>query len=302
MAVSASAFFHPWAAADMTPQLPNIIADVAEPGKHPDGTPYSRISLENTVKIAEQLQLPRRDIEITALAHNVFPERYIRNMHSLSAEDQIKLLQSHVAIVGLGGLGGTVAEALARIGVGTMTLIDGDVFEESNLNRQILSDENNLGCSKADSAAQRIQDINPSITTCPHSKYLDAGNAVDLLTGADVAIDCLDTIAARFLLETASKSLKIPLVSAAVGGFAGQLTTIFPEDKGLELVYGPAQSVFSARGAEIRLGNLAFTVSTLASLEAAEVSHILLRKDSELRNHLLIIDLLDYSFERIRLI
>ena len=286
----------------MTTRIQDIIAHVAEHGEHPDGTPYARISLENTARIAEQLGMQRREIEITALAHNVFPERYIRNIHALSAEDQIKLLKSHVAIVGLGGLGGIVAETLARIGVGTMTLIDGDVFEESNLNRQVISAENNLGCSKTDSAAQRIQGINSSITTHLHSKNMDAGNAVDLLTGAELAIDCLDTITARFLLETASKSLKIPLVSAAVGGVAGQLTTIFPEDKGLELIYGPAENVLSAHGAEIRLGNLAFTVSTIAALEAAEVVHILLRKDSALRNHLLIIDLQDYSFERIRLI
>jgi len=117
-----------------------------------------------------------------------------------------------------------------------------------------------------------------------------------------VAIDCLDSIATRFDLETASKALRIPLVSAAVGGYAGQLTTIFPEDRGMELIYGPLESISVTRGAEVKLGNLSFTVSTIASLESAEVVNILLNKTSNLRNRLLIMDLQDYSFERIRLI
>jgi len=279
-----------------------IITGLSFSKQHPDGTTYNSISLQDTAKLADRFQVPQKDIEILALKNNVLPERYTRNMNSLSASDQAKLLQSRVAIVGLGGLGGTVAETLARIGVGTITLIDGDVFEESNLNRQLVSSEKNLSHIKVEAAAQRIRDINSSIMVYSHHQKLDPENAVELLTNVDVAVDCLDSITTRFELETVSKALGIPMVSAAVGGYAGQLTTIFPEDRGLELIYGPLESISVTRGAEVKLGNLSFTVSTIASLESAEVVNILLNKTSNLRNRLLIMDLQDYSFERIRLI
>jgi molybdopterin/thiamine biosynthesis adenylyltransferase len=282
--------------------LVEIITGLSLSKRHPDGTTYNSISLQDTAKLADQFHVPQKNIEILALKNEVLPERYTRNMNSLSASDQVKLLQSRVGIVGLGGLGGTVAETLARIGVGTMTLIDGDVFEESNLNRQLISCEKNLSLSKVEAAAQRIMDINSSIMVYSHLKKLGPENAGRLLADVDVAIDCLDSITTRFVLESASKTLGIPLVSAAVGGCTGQLTTIFPEDRGLELIYGPIESLSVTRGAEVKLGNLSFTVSTVASLESAEVINILLNKTSNLRNRLLIIDLQDYSFERIRLI
>ena len=131
---------------------------------------------------------------------------------------------------------------------------------------------------------------------------MDEENAVHLLEHADIAVDCLDNIQARFILEKAAKKAGIPMVSAAVAGFSGQITAIFPEDRGLELVYGPEQSLSAARGAETTLGNLAFTVSLMASLECAEVVKILLNKNSDLRNQLLIVDLKEPTFERIRLL
>ncbi len=300
--MSVSASFLRWEADDLEERIIEIITELSVLKQHPDGKTYSVISLQNTAQLADQFHMSKKEIEIIALKNNVLPERYTRNMNALSAFDQIKLLESRVAIVGLGGLGGTVAEILARIGVGTITLIDGDVFEESNLNRQLISSEKNLSQSKVEAAAQRIGDINSSIRVYHHPQKLVPENAAMLLADVDVAIDCLDTIAARFDLEAAAKALGIPLVSAAVGGYTGQLTTIFPEDRGLELVYGPVESISFIRGAEVTLGNLAFTVSTIASLESAEVVNILLKQTSNLRNHLLIIDLQDYTFERIRLI
>ena len=92
------------------------------------------------------------------------------------------------------------------------------------------------------------------------------------------------------------------MVSAAVAGFSGQITVIFPEDKGLELVYGPQESLSATRGAETTLGNLAFTVSLVASLECAEAVKILLGNDSDLRNRLLIVDLKEHTYEKIRLV
>jgi molybdopterin/thiamine biosynthesis adenylyltransferase len=274
---------------------------VSRDKSHPDGTRCRTISVGRISALAETHRMSEREIEIIALKDHIVPDRYIRNLHSLTTVNQRKLLESHVAIVGLGGLGGTVAETLARIGVGNLTLIDGDVFDESNLNRQLLSTQKNLLSSKAEAAALRLAAVNSSISVSAHAEELKRGNTASLLEGAEVAVDCLDTISARFLLESAAKNLRIPLVSAAVGGHFGQLTTIFPEDKGLEGIYGSPGAATADTGVEASLGNLSYTVSTVASLEAAEVVKLLLNESGNLRNHLLIIDLQDYTFERIRL-
>jgi len=268
----------------------------------PDGYKRSIISLLDTADIAQRSGRTRKEIDILALEHGIVPERYIRNMNALSIEDQITLLQSRVCIVGLGGLGGAVVEILARIGVGAMTVVDGDRFDESNLNRQALSSEQNLSQTKTAAALENILTINSSILIQDHTEKMDRENAARLLEHTDIAIDCLDNIQARFILERAAKNAGIPMVSAAVAGFSGQITSIFPEDKGLELIYGPQESLSAARGAETILGNLAFTVSLVASLECAEVVKILLNKNSDLRNQLLIIDLQEPAFERIRLL
>jgi molybdopterin/thiamine biosynthesis adenylyltransferase len=268
----------------------------------PDGSRRSIISLSETADIARRSGKTRKEIDILALKYDIVPERYIRNMKSLSIKEQITLLESRVCIVGLGGLGGAVVETLARIGVGAMTVVDCDTFDESNLNRQALSSEQNLSQAKTAAALEKILSINSSILIQGHTEKLDRENAVHLLEHADIAVDCLDNIHTRFILETAAKKTGIPMVSAAVAGFSGQITAIFPEDKGLERIYGPEKSLSATRGAETALGNLGFTVSLVASLECAEVVHILLNKNSNLRDRLLILDLKEHLFEQVRLV
>jgi molybdopterin/thiamine biosynthesis adenylyltransferase len=268
----------------------------------PDGSVRSVISLLDTADIARRSGRTRKEIDILALEHDIVPERYIRNMNSLSTDDQIRLLRSRVCIVGLGGLGGAVVETLARVGVGAMTVVDGDMFDESNLNRQALSSEQNLSQTKTAAALEKVLTINSSILIHDHTDIMDQENAAHLLERADIAIDCLDNIHTRFVLEKAAKNAGVPMVSAAVAGFSGQITVIFPEDRGLELVYGPWEGLSATRGAETTLGNLAFTVSLVASLECAEVVKILLSNDSDLRNRLLIVDLKEHTYEKIRLV
>ena len=103
----------------------------------------------NQRRLVERYGPDHKSVQLAALQHGVIPEVYARNQKRLSSEDQIKLLQSHVAVIGLGGLGGTVTEILARIGIGTLTLVDGDRFDDSNLNRQLLSSTEVLGKQKA---------------------------------------------------------------------------------------------------------------------------------------------------------
>ena len=294
--------FRRWGVDNLKQHLPEILLEASHLLTLPDGTNRNIISLLDTADIAQRSGRTRKEIDILALEQSIVPERYIRNMDALSMKDQITLLQSRVCIVGLGGLGGSVVETLARIGIGAMTVIDGDIFDESNLNRQVLSSEHNLSQTKTAAALEKILTVNSSILIQDHTEKMDEENAVHLLEHADIAVDCLDNIQARFILEKAAKKAGIPMVSAAVAGFSGQITAIFPEDRGLELVYGPEQSLSATRGAETTLGNLAFTVSLVASLECAEVVKILLNKNSDLRNQLLIVDLKEPTFEKIRLL
>ena len=284
---------------------PNPIIDMLLGAAHnqqqPDGRERSVLLLQDSADIAQRSGRTRKEIEILALEHDIIPERYLRNLNILSPEDQLRLLQSRACIVGLGGLGGTVMETLARLGVGALTLVDGDRFDESNLNRQILSSEYNLSQTKSTAAVERILTINSALYVQDHNDILNADNAAIILEQADIAVDCLDNVHSRFVLEKAAKEVGIPMVSAAVAGFSGQVLSIFPEDRGLELVYGPPESHSINKGAETTLGNLGCTVSLVASLECAEVVKILLKRDTDLRNQLLIIDLGDYTFERIRL-
>ena len=286
----------------MKRHLPEILRERSRLLTLPDGSNRSVISLTDTADIARQSGKTRKEIDILALEHAIVPQRYLRNLDALSMQNQIALLQSRACIVGLGGLGGTVVETLARLGIGAMTVIDGDSFDESNLNRQTLSSEQNLSHTKTAAALEKILTVNSSIQIRAHTENMDEENAVHLLENSDIAVDCLDNISARFVLERAAKKTGIPMVSAAVAGFFGQVTAIFPEDRGLELVYGPESSLSATRGAETGLGNLGFTVSLTASLECAEVVNILLNKNSDLRNQLLIIDLKEHTFERIRLV
>jgi molybdopterin/thiamine biosynthesis adenylyltransferase len=149
-----------------------------------------------------------------------------------------------------------------------------------------------MGKYKTEAAVKRIKEINPSIAVHRHDGYLDDKNSDALVRGSDVIVDCLDNIKTRFILENASKKAGSPLVSAAVAGLSGHITTIFPEDRGLKLIYGSSDDLKS-KGAEASLGCLSSSVSVLAAFETTEVIKIILNRGSLLRNKLLIIDLLD---------
>ena len=276
----------------MKTQIIEKLKEISRPKKYPDDTYHTSISLEDIPSLAKSFKVDSRKIEIIALEESIVPERYARNMKTFSPEDQANLLKSQVSIVGLGGLGGTVSEILARMGIGTLNLIDGDRFEASNLNRQFLSTYEMMGKYKTEAAVKRIKEINASIAVRRHDEYLDDKNSDALIRRSDVVVDCLDNITTRFILENASKKAGSPLVSAAVAGLSGHITTIFPEDQGLKLIYGRPDDLKS-KGAEASLGCLLSAVSVLAAFETAEVVKIILGRGPLLRNKLLIIDLLD---------
>ncbi len=229
-----------------------------------------------------------------------FKERYDRNYNTFSPEEQKTLGFSKVIVVGLGGLGGGVCEMLARVGVGHLTLIDGDTFEASNLNRQLLSEESLIGVSKAQAAKKRVNAINSEVCVTSLVEYLDESGLCNQINDADVVIDCLDSIETRFKLQDAAKKVSIPIVSGAIAGVAGQVTTIFPGDKGYELIYGEKR-IKQLKGVEERTGNISYCALFVAALQSSECIKILLNRGDILRNKLLIAELWSNTFEVIDL-
>lgn len=262
-----------------------------------DGTPCRTIAASQVIQVADESGLTGRMVEMAALRQQILPDRYLRNMKSLSTADQIRLLASTVCVVGLGGLGGLVTETLARMGIGRFLLVDGDRFEAHNLNRQLFSVTGSIGMPKAEAALARVKTINPGLDVTATVAYLTPDNADDLVASSDLVVDCLDNIKSRFTLESAAKRAGVPMVSAAIAGISGHVTTIFPDDPGLENIYGPEKQLQITKGAELQLGCLAPGVNLIASLECAEVLKILLQREKTLKNGLLAVDLADYTFD-----
>jgi len=228
------------------------------------GKKYYNITVKQIKEIADKFQIKSREVEILALQNKIIPERYHRNLGAISPSEQVKLLQSKVAIIGAGGLGGTVLELLTRMGIGQLMIADKDIIGDSNLNRQILSKETNLGQSKAEVAVKRVKEINSSIEITGHSVFINSDNVEKIIEDAEVVVDALDNLPSRFVLQKACRDLKIPLVHGAIAGFNGQLTTIFPEDKGLELIYGSNKDL-PEHGSEVTLGAPSMIPAIIAS-------------------------------------
>lgn len=224
-------------------------------------------------------------------------DRYSRSIGTVSIQELEKIKDARVAVVGCGGLGGYVLEMLGRMGVGFLTAIDGDVFEESNLNRQLLSQINVLGTSKASAAKERMTAVNPEVTVIACSEWLSEGNAKTLLQGHDVIVDALDSIDTRRILQGAAQVLNTPLVHGAIGGWYGQVTVIMPGDRTLNRLYGEDMHT----GLEKRMGNPSFTPALVASIQVAEVLKLLIGRGELLQNRVLRIDLLDTEFTLIEL-
>lgn len=220
-------------------------------------------------------------------------KRYSRNIGTLTIEENESLKIRTVCVVGCGGLGGYIIEMLARIGVGNIIAIDGDVFEESNLNRQLLSEDAKLGTEKALAAVERVNKINPHVNITPVTQMLTEENAVQIIGKVDVVVDALDNIDTRLKLEKACAMMDIPLVHGAIGGWFGQVTTVMPGDGTLSLIYKGKNMI----GIEKKLGNPSFTPATIASIEVSEVIKLLIGRGESLSKKLLLIDLFNNDFE-----
>lgn len=213
--------------------------------------------------------------------------RYEKNQSILDPEEQAILLTKRVAVVGLGGLGGYAAGELARLGFGYLTLIDPDRFVESNLNRQLFATTQTLGKLKVEVTREALRAINPEVVIQIYPLRLDMQNGSQLLDGAELVLDCLDSVRDRLVLGQVCREIGVSLIHGAVGGWYGQVSFIAPGDDTLEKLFSASDSSnhesYSAP---------AFTPALVASLQVAEAVKYCLGKGALLKNKLLYIDML----------
>jgi molybdopterin/thiamine biosynthesis adenylyltransferase len=197
-----------------------------------------------------------------------------------------------VLLLGAGGLGSPAALYLAAAGVGTLGILDSDQVDLSNLQRQVIHSSERLGVPKVDSAEQTIKALNPDVNVVKHAVRLDASNIMEILRGYEIVVDGLDNFPTRYLLNDASVRLRIPVVSAAILGFEGQLSVFRPYEgpcyRCLFPVPPPAELAPSC-GANGVLGVLP---GTMGLLQATEVVKLILGEGEPLVGRLLMYDAL----------
>ena len=277
-----------------------LLTQSAEIYVAPDGKEHPVIGRKAVDSIARVGGISLREVEIAALEQGIIPRSYVRNMGTIGLAGQMKLLQSSVAVVGAGGLGGTIVELLARQGIGHIIIIDNDRFAEEDLNRQLLCTEADLGRHKAIIAARRIKKINSTTIATPCVEKLTRANAHKLLKDAKVVADGLDNLPSRFAVEEACRELGTPFVYGTIAGFSGQLMTIFPGDVGLSSIYGPPDGL-PERGVEVKIGTPSATPAMIAAWQVQEVIKVITGFGKPLRNRLLILDAGEGIADRIEL-
>jgi sulfur-carrier protein adenylyltransferase/sulfurtransferase len=229
-------------------------------------------------------------------------ERYSRHLliPEVGLEGQLKLLDSKVLLLGAGGLGSPIALYLAAAGVGTLGLVDNDDVDLSNLQRQVAHTNDRIGVPKVDSTEVAINGINPDVKVEKFNTRLDAGNIMDIIDGYDVIVDGADNFPTRYLLNDASVRKQIPVVSASILGFEGQLSVFAPYDgpcyRCLYPTPPPAELAPSC-GANGVLGVLP---GTMGLLQATEVIKLIVGTGDPLIGRLMLYDALAASFTTLK--
>ena len=217
--------------------------------------------------------------------------RYERNIPSLTMEESELLRTKTVAVIGCGGLGGYIIEQLARLGIGMIRIVDGDVFEESNLNRQLFSDVNVLGKPKTEVSRARIAAVNPEVHVQSLYGYLAEDNAEAFLNGCDAVVGALDNIYTRRVIEKTCEKLGIPYIYGAIHGWVAQAAVDMPGQRLIEKMY-PEGAAFKDKS------SLSFTPGLCASLQTALCVKFLVGRPVQ-TGTIFYFDMLEQEFETI---
>jgi molybdopterin/thiamine biosynthesis adenylyltransferase/rhodanese-related sulfurtransferase len=229
-------------------------------------------------------------------------DRYSRHMlvPEIGAEGQQKLLDAKVLLLGAGGLGSPTALYLAAAGVGTLGIVDDDVVDLSNLQRQVIHTTDRVGVSKVDSAEQSIKALNPDVDVVKYQTRIDASNIMEIIEGYDVIVDGVDNFPTRYLLNDATVRLKIPVVSASILGFDGQLSVFKPyEGPCYRCLFRepPPAELAPSCGANGVLGVLP---GTMGLLQATEVVKLILGIGEPAIGRLLLYDALGATLTEVK--
>jgi molybdopterin/thiamine biosynthesis adenylyltransferase len=211
-------------------------------------------------------------------------ERYKRQMLLFGEEGQERLKKAHIFIAGAGGLGSPISIYLAVAGVGTITIVDMDVVDQSNLNRQILHYDRDVGKKKTVSAEEKLRELNPDITINAIDVKIEESNAANLIGKADGIVDAMDNYPTRYLLNDIAIAKEIPLFHGGIRGFYGQATTIIPGTTPcLKCIFpkAPPKEVFPVVGV---------TPGIIGTIQANEVVKYLLGSGELLTGRLFIWD------------
>jgi molybdopterin/thiamine biosynthesis adenylyltransferase/rhodanese-related sulfurtransferase len=234
------------------------------------------------------------DVEVPQTLTAEQRDRYSRHVlvPEVGLEGQLKLLDAKVLCLGAGGLGSPVALYLAAAGVGTLGIVDDDVVDLSNLQRQVIHTTAGVGTPKVDSAEEAVKALNPDVNVVKYQTRLDASNIMEIIDGYDVIVDGVDNFPTRYLLNDASVRLKIPVVSAAILGFEGQLSVFAPyEGPCYRCLFRqpPPAELAPSCGANGVLGVLP---GTMGLLQATEVIKLIIGSGDPLIGRLLMYDAL----------
>ena len=216
-------------------------------------------------------------------------ERYIRNLGALTEKECDLLREKTVLVAGCGGLGGYLIEMLLRLGLGEIRAADGDRFEASNLNRQLLSTQELLGKPKAEAAAERAAAVNPDVRFLAVPEFVTEANVRKLIQGCDAVLDALDNIASRNILAKACTEAQIPMIHGAICGWSAQAAIVMPGDGLMEQIYPKGAALTSK-------ASLSFTPPFCAALQTALCVRLLTGREIE-AGKLYIADLQDMELE-----
>jgi len=286
----------------------NIIAELEKLSfeRIEGGRTYRSISLEATESCAKKFGVTTREVSILALENGFLPLKYAKNIGTLGLGGQEKLLRSKVTVLGAGGIGGHVCMLLARMGTGQIVIVDKDIFDETNLNRQCFATEEVLGQSKVDVALSLLSKVNSDVEIVTRKLEADSKNLPSLLKDADVVIDALDTLSDRLMLQDACRNAGVVMVHGAIAGSCVQVTTIYPGDSGLRSLVpqsatSPRENGTKVRGIEVETGNPATTPALAAAIQVQEAIKVITGLGDTLRGRMLFLDIENWTIDFVEL-
>lgn len=234
---------------------------------------------------------------MTLTEENTFLERYNRNIRisQIGEDGQKKLSQAKILVCGAGGLGSTVLANLASVGIGTIGIVDNDVLELSNLNRQYIHKFESLGKVKVESAKKWINEFNPQIKVQTYQTRLNEENYSDIVNNYDFIMDCFDSFKSKFLLNKIAVTTGKTLIHGGVTEFYGQVSVIVPGKTACLNCILPEEDQYVVKGV------LSPAVTTIASIESMEAVKHILNIGEPLENKLLSYNGLTMQFKTINI-